>query len=159
MVKVREQERVRTLAALIALGINAAGSREILGIQLGESESEGSWSSFFGWLKRRGIAGVDLVVSDAHRGLAAAVQRPFQGCTWQRCQTHLASEVLEATPKSVRQELHEHLRILLEAPDLATARLLLEQLLQRSTSRAPKALAPLEAGFDDAPAILALPEL
>jgi putative transposase len=57
VIKVREQERVRALAALIAIGINAAGYREILGIQLGDSESEGSWSSFFGWLKRRGLAG------------------------------------------------------------------------------------------------------
>jgi len=143
----------------IAIGINAAGYREILGIQLGDSESEGSWSTFFGWLKRRGLAGVDLVVSDAHTGLVAAVQRHFQGCTWQRCQTHLASDVLEAVPKSLRQELHEHLRILFEAPDMATARLLLEQLLQIYTSRVPMANATLEAGFDDATAVLALPEL
>jgi len=159
MVKVRDEERVRTLAALIAIGINAAGYREILGIQLGDSESEGSWSTFFGWLKRRGLAGVDLVVSDAHTGLVAAVQRHFQGCSWQRCQTHLAGDMLEAAPKSVRQELHEHLRILFEAPDLATARLLLNQLLQSYTGRAPKAMATLETGFDDATAVLALPEL
>src|SRR5690349_19011431 len=63
VVKVREQERVRALAALIAIGINAAGYREILGIQLGDSESEGSWTTFFAWLKRRGLSGVDLVVS------------------------------------------------------------------------------------------------
>jgi putative transposase len=59
VIKVREQERVRTLAALIAIGINATGYREILGIQLGDSESEGSWSTFFAWLKRRGLSGVD----------------------------------------------------------------------------------------------------
>ncbi len=93
VVKVREQERVRSLAALIAIGINAAGYREILGIQLGDSESENSWAGFFTWLKRRGLSGVDLVVSDAHTGLVAAVQRHFQGCTWQRCQTHLAGDV------------------------------------------------------------------
>ncbi len=158
IVKVREQERVRALAALIAIGINAAGYREILGIQLGDSESEGSWSTFFAWLKRRGLSGVDLVVSDAHTGLIAAVQRHFQSCGWQRCQTHLADDVLEAAPKSVRQELHEHLRILFEASDLATARLLLEQLLQTYTSRAPRAMETLEAGFDDATAVLVLPE-
>ncbi len=158
IVKVREQERVRALAALIAIGINAAGYREILGIQLGDSESEGSWSTFFAWLKRRGLSGVDLVVSDAHTGLIAAVQRHFQSCSWQRCQTHLADDVLEAAPKSVRQELHEHLRILFEASDLATARLLLEQLLQTYTSRAPRAMETLEAGFDDATAVLVLPE-
>jgi putative transposase len=77
VVKVREQDRVRALAALIAIGINAAGYREILGIQLGDSESEGSWTTSFAWLKRRGLSGVDLVVSDAHTSLVAAVQRPI----------------------------------------------------------------------------------
>jgi transposase-like protein len=158
VVKVREQERVRALAALIAIGINAAGYREILGIQLGDSESEASWSTFFAWLKRRGLTGVDLVVSDAHTGLVAAVQRHFQGCTWQRCQTHLAGDVLEATPKSERQELHGHLRALFEAPDLPTARVLLQALLDTYAGRAPSAMAVLEAGFDDATAALALPE-
>jgi transposase-like protein len=158
VVKVREQERVRALAALIAIGVNAAGYREILGIQLGDSESEGSWTTFFAWLKRRGLSGVDLVVSDAHTGLVAAVQRHFQGCSWQRCQTHLAGDVLEAAPKSLRQELHEHLRTLFEAPDLSTARVLLHQLLATFASRAPNAMTTLEAGFDDATAVLALPE-
>jgi transposase-like protein len=158
IVKVRELERVRALAALIAIGANAAGYREILGIQLGDSESEGSWSTFFAWLKRRGLSGVDLVVSDAHTGLVSAVQRHFQGCTWQRCQTHLAGDVLEAAPKSVRQELHEHLRALFEAPDLPTARVLLQQVLTGYAGRAPKAMAILEAGFDDATAVLVLPE-
>src|SRR5262249_22805472 len=138
VVKVREQERVRAFAALIAIGINAAGYREILGIQLGDSESEGSWTTFFAWLKRRGLAGVDLVVSDAHGGLVAAVRRHFQGCSCQRCQTHLAGDVLEASPRSVRGELHAQLRTLFEAPDLPTARVALHQLLQSYTSRAPK---------------------
>src|SRR5215469_7733013 len=157
VVKVREQERVRALAALIAIGGNAAGYREILGIQLGDSESEGSWNAFFAWLKRRGLSGVDRVVSDAHTGLVAAVLRHCQGCSWQRCQTHLAGDVLEAAPKRVRQELHEYLRALFAAPDLPTARVLLEQLLLAYNSHAPKAMATLEAGFDDATAVLALP--
>jgi putative transposase len=88
VVKVREEERVRALSCLLAIGVNAAGSREILGLQLGDSESEASWSAFLGWLKRRGLAGVDLVVSDAHGGLVNAIQRHLQGATWQRCQTH-----------------------------------------------------------------------
>jgi putative transposase len=158
VLKVREAERVRACSALIALGVNAAGYREILGIQLGDSESEGSWASFFSWLKRRGLSGVDLVVSDAHSGLVAAVHRQFQGCSWQRCQTHLAGDVLEAAPKSVRRELHEHLRALFEAPDPATARVLLQAALDTYSARAPKALATLEAEFDDATAVLALPE-
>jgi transposase-like protein len=80
--RAREAERARACSALIALGVNAAGYREILGMQLGESESEGSWTSFFSWLKRRGLSGVDLVVSDAHSGLVEAIHPQFQGCSW-----------------------------------------------------------------------------
>jgi putative transposase len=158
VLKVREDERVRALAGLVAIGVNAAGYREILGIQLGDSESEASWSDFFGWLKSRSLAGVDLVVSDAHGGLVNAVRRHFQGCTWQRCQTHLTRDILDATPKSLRQDVHEYLRALFEAPDLATARTLLQQLVTTYAARAPKAISVLEAGFDDATAVLALPE-
>lgn len=158
VLKVRDDERVRSLAGLLAIGVNAQGFREILGIQLGDSESEASWSDFVGWLKRRGLAGVDVVVSDAHGGLVNAVRRHFQGASWQRCQTHLTRDILQATPAPLRQELHEHLRALFEAPDLATARTLLHQLVAAYAARAPKAVALLEAGFDDATAVLALPE-
>lgn len=158
VLKVREDERVRGLSGLVAIGVNADGFREILGLQLGDSESEASWSSFFSWLKRRGLSGVDLVVSDAHGGLVNAVRRQFQGCTWQRCQTHFTRDILQATPKAVRTEVHEHLRSLFEAPDPATARTLLQQILASYAARAPKAMAILEAGFDDATAVLALPE-
>jgi putative transposase len=158
MLKVRENERVRSLAGLVAIGVNASGYREILGLQVGDSESQASWSDFIAWLKRRGLSGVDLVVSDAHGGLVNAVQRHFQGCSWQRCQTHLTRDILEATPKTLRQELHEHLRTLFEAPDPATARTLLQQIVATYIERAPKAIAVLEAGCDDATAVLALPE-
>ena len=144
---------------MLAIGVNAAGSREILGLELGDSESEASWASFLGGLKRRGLSGVDLVVSDAHGGLINAIQRHFQGATWQRCQTHLTRDVLEVTPKAVRDDLHAQLRALFEAPDLATAR-------ARSCARSripswnarPKRSSSLEAGFDDATAVLALPD-
>jgi putative transposase len=158
VLKVREGDRVRAVSALLAIGVNAAGHREILGLQLGDSESEGSWTAFFAWLKRRGLAGVDLVVSDAHGGLVSAVQRYFQGATWQRCQTHFARDLGNATPRALRQELHEHLRGLFMAPDLATARTLLQSMLDQYSTRAPQAMAVLEAGFDDATAVLALPE-
>ena len=158
VLKVREEERVRALSGLLAIGVNAQGSREILGLQLGDSESEASWGSFLGWLKRRGLGGVDVVVSDAHGGLVNAIARHCQGATWQRCQTHLTRDVLEATPKALRDEVHAHLRSLFEAPDLATARTLLRQLVDTYAERAPKAVATLEAGFDDATAVLALPE-
>ena len=84
VLKVRKGGRVRAQSVLLAVGINQDGYREVLGLQVGDSESEDSWSRFFQWLKGRGLRGVDLVVSDDHRGLVKAVQRHFQGASWQR---------------------------------------------------------------------------
>jgi transposase-like protein len=159
VVKIREDGRVRSRSALVAIGINEAGYREILGLQLGDSESERSWVEFFVWLKRRGLAGVDLVVSDHHSGLVNAVRLQFQGATWQRCQTHLSANVTDATPKALQETVHRRVRAIFEAPDTATARLLLAAFCAEFEHTAPAAVATLEHGFDDATAILALPDL
>src|SRR5690606_26865279 len=83
VIKVREEGRVRSRGVLIAIGVNAEGYREVLGLVLGDSESEESWSAFFRSLKDRGLHGVDVVVSDHHSGLIRAIRRHFQGVTWQ----------------------------------------------------------------------------
>ena len=157
VVKVRENERVRARSALVATGVNERGYREILGMQLGESESQESWAEFFIWLQGRGLHGVDLVVSDHHGGLVQAVRVQFQGATWQRCQMHLSANISDATPKALQEELHARIRTLFEAPDLQTARILLAQVIADYEQRAPAAIATLERGFDDATAVLALP--
>ena len=97
-------------------------------------------------------------MSDDHSGLVKAVRRHFQGVTWQRCQTHFMRNIMDATPKSVREELYPHLRAILEAPDIDTARLLLNQTMETFEKKAPKAMQVLEMGFDDATAVLVLPE-
>jgi putative transposase len=157
VIKVRESGRVRARSALVATGVNEAGYREILGLHLGDSESERSWSDFFVWLKGRGLAGVDLVVSDHHGGLVNAVRLQFQGATWQRCQMHLSANISDATPKALQDEIHARVRAIFEAPDEETARLLLVRFVADNAETAPEAVATLERGFDDATAILALP--
>lgn len=158
VIKVREEERVRSRGVMIAVGINAEGYREVLGIMLGDSESEASWSEFFSWLKRRGLCGVDLIISDHHGGLIRAIRQHFQGVTWQRCQTHFIHNILDATPKSLQPEILARVRTILTAPDRETAVMLLNETLAAYETKAPKAMAILEAGFDDAIAVLALPE-
>lgn len=158
LLKVREDGRVRSRSTMIAIGINSEGYREILGLMLGDSESEASWTEFFSWLKNRNLRGVDLVVSDDHRGLVKAIRTHFQGVTWQRCQTHFMRNIMDATPKSVREELYPHLRAIVDAPDIETARLLLNQTLEKFEEKVPKAMQILETGFDDATAVLVLPE-
>lgn len=158
VLKVRHDGRVRQQGMLLATGVNADGYREILGLQVGDGESEASWGAFFQRLKDRGLHGVDLVVSDQHAGLVKAVQTHFQGATWQRCQTHFTRNILGACPKSQQAALKAQLRLLFEAADPATARHLLAAILAEFTDRAPTAMETLETGFDDATAVLAFPE-
>ena len=74
VLKVREDGRVRSRSAVLAIGINAEEYREVLGLMLGNSKSEASWSEFFSWLKKRNLRGVELVVLGDHGGLVNAVQ-------------------------------------------------------------------------------------
>lgn len=156
--KVREDGRIRSRGVLIATGINTDGYREVLGFQAGDSESESTWSELFAWLKSRGLKGVDLITSDSHGGLVSAIRKEFQGTAWQRCQTHFMRNILDAAPKSLQTEIHGRVRAILDAPDLQTARLLLAQTIEAFESKASKAMKVLEEGFDDATAVLALPE-
>ncbi|MBE3519257.1 MAG: IS256 family transposase [Firmicutes bacterium] len=158
VIRVRKGGRVRLCSVLVATGINQDGYREVLGLMIGDSESRESWYEFFDWLKGRGLRGVDLVVSDDHKGLVEAVETCFQGATWQRCQTHFIRNILDACPKSLEKEFYQRLRLVFDAPDLETARRLKDDLLQTYAERAPKAVERLEAGFEDAMAVMALPE-
>ncbi|MGQ7279384.1 IS256 family transposase [Brevibacillus thermoruber] len=157
VLKVREEGRVRSRGVMLAYGVNTEGYREVLGLMLGDSESEASWSEFFSWLKDRGLRGVELIVSDQHGGLVRAIRTHFQGVTWQRCQTHFMRNILDATPKQLQEELYPRVRAILDAPDLETARLL-QQTVETYEAKATKAISVLENGFDDATAVLLLPE-
>ncbi len=158
VLKVRKGSQVKPQSALIAIGVNIKGYREVLGFWIGDSETYGSWSDFFSWLKGRGLRGVDLVVSDHHGGLVKAVETQFQGAMWQRCQTHFTRNILDATPKQLQSELHSQLRVIWEAPDVETARQMLQRVMDNFGNRAPRAVNILEEGFDDAVAVLNLPE-
>ena len=91
---------------------------------LGDSESEASWREFFSWLKSRELRGVDVIVSDHHGGLVKSMRQLLHGATCQRCQTHFMRYILDVTPNSLQEDLYPHVRAFLDAPDLATARLL-----------------------------------
>ncbi|MGK7866353.1 IS256 family transposase [Falsiroseomonas sp. E2-1-a20] len=101
-VKVREAGRIVPVAVTIAVGVNADGRREVLGMAVGSSEAEPFWLDFLRSLKRRGLAGVKLVVSDAHEGLKAAVTKVLRA-TWQRCRVHFARNALAHAGKAQRR--------------------------------------------------------
>ncbi len=147
MLKVRKGGQVRPQSALIAIGVNMRGYREVLGFWIGDSETYGSWNDFLAWLKGRGLRRVDLVVSEQHGGLVKAVETQFQGVMWQRCQTHFTRNIMDACPKQLQSQLHSQLRVIWEAPDVETARQMLQRIMDI-----------LEQGFDDAVVVLNFPE-
>src|SRR3984957_13409363 len=100
--KVREDGRIVSVAAIIATGVNADGRREILGLGIGASEAATFWLGFLGSLEKRGLKGVKLVVSDAHEGLKAAIAQVFRA-TWQRCRVHFMRNALAHVPKGQHQ--------------------------------------------------------
>ncbi|HLT09631.1 MAG TPA: IS256 family transposase, partial [Micromonosporaceae bacterium] len=100
VLKVREGGRVVPVHALIATGVDADGHRQVLGIQVTTSEDGARWLAFFRDLTARGLSGVKLVTSDAHRGLTAAIAATLPGAAWQRCRTHYAANLMAITPKS-----------------------------------------------------------
>lgn len=158
VIKVRVDERVVPMSALVASGINDEGYREILGLMLGNSETESTWASLFGWLKERGLKGVDLVVSDDHRVLRKAVARHFQGAAWQRCQVHLIRNVPGAASNRYRSTLISGMKRIFGSVDRAEARTRFRQLADELDGKAEKALETLENGLDDALAVMGLPE-
>lgn len=101
--KARVGRRVVSQAIVIAVGVAADGRRHVLGFQVGDTESEPFWTEFFRDLKRRGLSGVQLVISDAHAGLVRAIEVAFQGAAWQRCRVHFMRNVLAKVPKVASQ--------------------------------------------------------
>ena len=102
--------QVCSRAVVVAMGVNADGRRELLGRKVGDSENESFWSQFLSSLKERGLTGVKLVISDAHRGLTNAIRRMLQGSCWQRCRVHFARNLLQTVPKAHQEMVAAALR-------------------------------------------------
>lgn len=97
--KVREDGRIVNVSVVVATGVNREGKREVLGLDVGTSEDGAFWLAFLRSLVARGLSGVQLVTSDAHRGLKDAIAAVFAGASWQRCRTHFMANLLSRVPK------------------------------------------------------------
>ena len=153
-----EDESVVSRAVLTVTGIRADGYREILGVQIGDTENAATWNDAFRWLKDRGVKGVQFVVSDDHGGLRQAIQKHFQGATWQRCQVHLIRNVLGRCSVRHRPEIIAAVRSIFNSQDKSEARRILDEFADKYQKIAPKAVACVEEGFEDAMAVMSLPE-
>ena len=120
--KVRQDGQVRDTAVLIAVGVDPEGHRKVLGVSASLSEQEVHWRTFMESLVKRGLRGVQLIISDDHAGLNAARKAVFGGVPWQRCQFHLQQNAQAYVPhKEMQLEVAEALRTVFNAPDRPTA--------------------------------------
>lgn len=157
-IKCRDGDRVVSRAALTISGIRSDGYREILGLRIGDTESYATWEEAFKWLKSRGLRGVMFIVSDQHAGLVEAAKKHFQGASWQRCQVHLMRNILGSCSVRHRKDVAEKAKLVFQAPDMEEARRRRDDFIDAFEKKAPKAVACLEEAFDDAMAVMALPE-
>ena len=157
-IKCRDDDRVVMRAALIVTGVRSDGYREILGIKIGNTESFATWDETFRWLKARGLKGVAYVISDQHGGLTEAIAKHFHDATWQRCQVHLMRNLLGSCQAKHRADVAVAAKRVFQAADMAEARRRLAEFSERFAQSAAQSVACLEAGFEDAMAVMSLPE-
>ena len=156
-VKVRQGGRVVSQAVVIAIGVNAAGQREVLGLDVGPSEDGAFWLQFLRSLVARGLAGVQLVISDAHQGLKGAIAAVLQGASWQRCRVHFVRNALALVPKSAAQMVAATIRTVFAQPDAATARETWRRVADGFRPRYPRLAELLDEAEAEVLAYLAFP--
>ena len=158
---VREDNRVLSMAVIVAYGVREDGVREVLGIDIGLSEDVVLWREFLQDLVARGLRGVQLVISDAHVGLTQAIREVFVGASWQRCRVHFLRNVLAQVPKTAQAMVAAGApsgpRSIFEQADLATAKKQLRHVIETLQSRFPKVVALLEEAEEDILAFYAFP--
>jgi putative transposase len=120
--KSRQDGRVASMAVVIAIGVKGdTGEREVLGLDVGPSEDGAFWIAFLRSLVARGLSGVRLVTSDAHRGLKGAIEAVLVGASWQRCRVHFMRNALSLVPKAAQQMVGATIRTVFAQPDAQSA--------------------------------------
>ncbi len=155
--KVRQNNRIVTLAAVIAIGVCETGERRVLGLATGASESETFWCEFLRSLVGRGLKGVQLVISDSHQGLKTAISRVLSGATWQRCRVHCMRNLLAHVPQRDKSLVAALVRMIFAQPNRQVAGQQLAETVKLMERRWPKAAELLAAAEDDVLAYMAFP--
>lgn len=118
----RKDHRVVSRAVVVATGVSSDGRREILDLDVGDTEDEVFWTQFLRRLRARGLTGVQLVISDAHTGLKAAIRKTFSGAGWQRCRVHFMRNLLARVPKGHAEMVAATIRTIFAQPDPGAVR-------------------------------------
>jgi len=157
-IKSREHGPVASQAVVVATAVNAEGYREVLGLSVGPAESEAFWCEFLRGLVHRGLAGVRLVISDAHEGLKKAIATVFAGAGWQRCRVHFMRNVLAQVPRAHQPAISAAVRTAFAQPNQQAATQQWRQVAESLRERFPKAAACLERAEQDVLAFMAFPK-
>jgi transposase-like protein len=158
VVKAREGGRICNVAALHAVGVNADGRRESLGLELITVEDGAGWTAFLRGLVARGLTGVVLVTSDAHQGLVDAIAATLPGASWQRCRTHFVRNLLTRVPKAAQPAVATMVRSIFAQPDAASVHEQHERIVEQLSQRFPAAAELLEEAGPDILAFTSLPK-
>lgn len=155
-VKVRQDGRIVSVAVTVAVGVNTDGRREILGLAIGASEAEVFWTEFLRKLKRRGLRGVKLAISDSHEGIKASVSKVFSA-TWQRCRVHFMRNVLAHAGKQGRGVVSAFIATAFAQPDAEAARKQWREVADQLRPKVPKLAAILDQAEEDVLAYMTFP--
>lgn len=154
----RWAREVENVSALVAYGVGLDGHRQLLAVTIGAEESEASWSDLLAQLNERGLSGVQLVIADAHAGIAKAVRHHLPEAQQQRCVVHLQRNVLGKAPQKLRARLAKAVWQVFLAPTKAEARKRMADLAAGLGRQLPESMACLEAGFEAATKFYAFPK-
>jgi putative transposase len=154
--RVREPGGVRHKALVIAYGVHESGRREVIGLDVGEAETEAFWREFLRGLRARGLTGIRLCISDAHQGLKTAIAQVL-GCPWQRCTVHFLRDMLGHVHKTQQPMIAAAIRGIFQATSLAEARARLAEVVDKLATTAPKVATLLEAAEAELLAFYELP--
>jgi putative transposase len=154
--KVRQGGRIVSVAVIIATAVNTDGRREILGLGTGPSEAAVFWGDFLRTLKKRGLAGVKLVISDSHEGLKAAINQVL-GATWQRCRVHFMRNLLAYAPKGQHSMIAAAVRAVFTQPDRAAASQAWRHVADQLRQRFPKLAAVMDGAEHEVLAFMDFP--
>jgi len=156
--KARVNHRVVSQAIVVAAGVSSDGRREVLGMDVGDSEDGAFWTAFLRGLKTRGLGGVQLVISDAHAGLKQAIATVFLGASWQRCRVHFMRNVLAVVPKGNADMVAAAIRTIFAQPDGPSAREQFDDITAKLERMLPKVAAMMREAKDDLLAFTAFPQ-
>lgn len=151
-------EQVVSAAVLVAYGVNAQGCREVLGLEVALQEDGATWTQFLTGLRKRGVAGVRLVISDAHLGLKEAIPKAFPGAAWQRCKVHFVRNLRSQVTAGDRPPLRAALQVIFSQANRSAASERLKTTVASPAPSYPKAVELLEEAADEILAYKGVPE-